>query len=626
VSVPLSSTARSADAAPSALRGVLAGWRPWALLAALCLALYLPGIASVPPLDRDESRFAQATRQMLETGDYVRIRFQDEARNKKPVGIYWLQAASVSLFGSAEGTALWPYRLPSLLGALAAVLLTFQCGRRLFGTGREGTAAALLGAGLLAACVSLQIEAHLAKTDAVLLATVVAAQGALAGIYRRHRACEPASAALAAAFWIAQGIGILIKGPIAPIVSAMTVLALAAADRDWRGWPGALRIGWGLPLALALVLPWLVAVQVATSGGFLAEAVGHDMLGKMAGGQEAHGAPPGYYLLLLLATFWPGSLFLAAAARRAWRHRAGFAERFLLAWMLPTWILFECVPTKLPHYVLPAYPALALLAGRALAAALEFSLSPRGRGRGPAEGREGEGDSASRRSLGSSTPHPDPLPQGERGKSKLAGRFDLAIAVLWAAVTLALGGAALALPFVFGTPGGVAPAGVLAAAAALAIAAVGVRDAFRGRQGPRTAVLVVAGSALLCGAVFHAVLPSLDRLWLSRGAAALVASAGGAAGSGGKPVDSVGYTEPSLVFLLGTATRFVGPEQAAADLGAGRSVLALVTDRDEAAFRAALSADGIATRPAGSVAGLDYSNGRRMTLTLYTVAEGGGRE
>jgi hypothetical protein len=147
VSGPLSSTVRSANALPSTLRGVLAGWRPWALLAALCLTLYLPGIASMPPLDRDESRFAQATRQMLETGDYVRIRFQDEARNKKPVGIYWLQAASVSLFGSAEGTTLWPYRIPSLLGALAAVLLTFQCGRRLFGTGREGTAAALLGAG-----------------------------------------------------------------------------------------------------------------------------------------------------------------------------------------------------------------------------------------------------------------------------------------------------------------------------------------------------------------------------------------------------------------------------------------------------------------------------------------------
>src|SRR6516162_8767255 len=72
--------------------GGLSGIRPYALLCILCLILYLPGLATIPPLDRDEARFAQATRQMLETGDFVRIRFQDEARNKKPIGIYWLQA------------------------------------------------------------------------------------------------------------------------------------------------------------------------------------------------------------------------------------------------------------------------------------------------------------------------------------------------------------------------------------------------------------------------------------------------------------------------------------------------------------------------------------------------------
>ncbi|HEX3952380.1 MAG TPA: glycosyl transferase, partial [Stellaceae bacterium] len=76
----------------------------------------MPGISTIPPLDRDEARFTQATRQMLETGDFLRIRFQDEARNKKPAGIYWLQAAAVSAFSSAESTAIWPYRLPSLLG------------------------------------------------------------------------------------------------------------------------------------------------------------------------------------------------------------------------------------------------------------------------------------------------------------------------------------------------------------------------------------------------------------------------------------------------------------------------------------------------------------------------------
>src|SRR5256884_7141546 len=106
----------------------LSGWRPYALLAALCFALYLPGIAAIPPLDRDEARFAQATRQMLETGDFIRIRFQDEARNKKPVGVYWLQAAAVATFSTPESSSIWPYRLPSALAATAAVLLTFAIG------------------------------------------------------------------------------------------------------------------------------------------------------------------------------------------------------------------------------------------------------------------------------------------------------------------------------------------------------------------------------------------------------------------------------------------------------------------------------------------------------------------
>src|SRR5271170_6643021 len=108
-----------------------AGWRPYALLAVLCLALYLLGMTAIPVLDRDEARFAQATRQMLETGDFLRIRFLNEARNRKPAGIYWLQAAAVRLFSDPEATAIWPYRLPSLIGAGLAVLLTFGVGRRL---------------------------------------------------------------------------------------------------------------------------------------------------------------------------------------------------------------------------------------------------------------------------------------------------------------------------------------------------------------------------------------------------------------------------------------------------------------------------------------------------------------
>ena len=180
--------------------GWLNGIRPYALLCLLCLILYAPGLAAIPPLDRDEARFAQATRQMLETGDFVRIRFQDEARNKKPIGIYWLQAAAVAAFSTPESTAIWPYRLPSALAATLAVLLTFGFGARLFGSRPAGFIAAVL----TASAFGVVVEAHLAKTDAALLAAVVAGQGALGLVYIATRTGRRAGWPLPLLFWLAE--------------------------------------------------------------------------------------------------------------------------------------------------------------------------------------------------------------------------------------------------------------------------------------------------------------------------------------------------------------------------------------------------------------------------------------
>src|SRR5262249_44668579 len=106
----------------SASHGRAAAW-----LVFVCLVTFLPGFFTIPPVDRDEARFAQATKQMIETGNYVAIRFQDESRYKMPVGIYWLQAGFVR-FGEAVGvprahTRIWLYRFPSLIGAIGAVLM-----------------------------------------------------------------------------------------------------------------------------------------------------------------------------------------------------------------------------------------------------------------------------------------------------------------------------------------------------------------------------------------------------------------------------------------------------------------------------------------------------------------------
>ncbi len=542
----------TATAASDFLERWSQGWRPWALLVLFCLGLYLPGIAAVPVLDRDEARFTQATRQMLETGDFIGIRFQDEARNKKPAGIYWLQAAVVGTLSNPESTSIWPYRLPSLLGALAAVLFSFGFGARLV-----GRRAALLGAGLLAGCLSLVVEAHIAKTDAVLLATVVAAQGALSAI--RLREAPPAR--FAVIFWIAQAVGILVKGPITPLVSLLTIGALFLADRR-AGWLRGLRFAWGVPLLLLLVLPWVVAITVATSGGFFGEAVGHDMLGKVAGAQEAHGAWPGAYLLLLPATFWPGSLLLVPAVVLAWRHRRERETQFLLAWLLPFWIVMELVPTKLPHYVLPAYPALALLAGWALVE----------------------------------------LPDIRR---RWPG---LLLAGVWTILGIGLSAAFILLPLRLGE--GAAPA---LGAAALALLVLGTL-ALRWRTRVTGPVALGLLALVTYGAAFQFLLPSLDRIWLSREAAALVASYKPPREA---PLVSVGYSEPSLVFMTGTRTRFLSPAEAALYVTAARGAVALVSDRDAQAFREALASHGFAPREIGSVSGINYSNGRRVTLTLY---------
>ena len=291
------------------------GSRPYLLLACFSVALFLPGIAALPVLDRDEARFAQATRQMVETGDYLRIRFQDEARNRKPAGIYWLQAASVEAFSGPESTAIWPYRLPSFFGALVAVLLTFGLGKSLV-----GPTPALLGAILLASTLELCAEAHIAKTDAALLAAIVAAQGALGAIYAAARSGRTARWQWALLFWAAQGIDILLKGPIAPGLALLTAASLAIADRDAR-WLKGLRPHWGIPVVLVIAGPWYAAIELATRGGFFAESIGHDLIDKLGGAQESHGAPPLSHLGMLLIGFWPASLFLGLALVHAWRDR-----------------------------------------------------------------------------------------------------------------------------------------------------------------------------------------------------------------------------------------------------------------------------------------------------------------
>src|SRR5262249_7971899 len=132
------------------------------------------------------------------------------------------------------------------------------------------------------------------------------------------------------------------------------------------GWLLTLKPLAGIVWLALLVLPWFIAIIGRSGDAFLAESVGADLLSKISAGQESHGAPPGYYFVLFWVSFWPGATLAALAAPAVWRARRGPAVKFLLAWLVPSWLVFELVVTKLPHYVLPLYPAIAILLAGAI--------------------------------------------------------------------------------------------------------------------------------------------------------------------------------------------------------------------------------------------------------------------
>lgn len=529
----------------------------------LCgLLLFLPGFFNIPPIDRDEARFAQATKQMVETGDFVDIRFQDEVRYKKPVGIYWLQSAAVET-ASALGLPraqlrIWIYRIPSLIGAIGAVLLTYWTALA-FLTRRGAVLAALI----LGSSVLLGVEARLAKTDAMLLLTVVAAMGAMARVYLSwQRGEDPAHPPWShpAIFWTALAGGILLKGPLILMFVGLTIATLAIFDRS-ANWLWRLRPVWGLMWMLVLVLPWFVAIFWRAGDAFFADSIGGDMLSKLSA-QESHGAPPGVYLVLFWITFWPGAPLAAMAAPAVWRARREPGAQYLLAWLIPSWIVFELVLTKLPHYVLPLYPAIAILTIGAL----------------------------ERRVLSRSW-----LRRGAAWWFAIPALTSL-IAVI-GAVTVTRQPVFLAWPFV-------------AAALIFGLFAWWLYDDNRAE---RSVMNAVVAAMFLAFAIYGIMVPALTPLFPS----AEVARALRNVVCVGPKAAAAGFTEPSLVFMTGTSTQLTDGSGAADFLGQGSCRFALVEARSERAFAQRAEAIGLRYNVATRVEGYNISQGRAISIAIF---------
>ncbi|MBO0716533.1 MAG: glycosyltransferase family 39 protein [Rhizobiales bacterium] len=536
--------------------------RAAAMLVLISLIAFLPGIFQIPPVDRDEAYFAQATKQMIETGDYVDIRYQDDVRYRKPVGIYWLQAGVVNL-ASALGltnaqTSIWLYRLPSLVGAIGAVLATYWCA--LVFLSRRG---ALLAALMLMSSSILGVEGRLAKTDAVLLFTVVTTMAVLARVYMAPRRGDAqAGVGQLAIFWTALAVGILIKGPMIVMVVGLAAATLAVLDRSAR-WLLALRPLPGLLWLFILVLPWFIAIYARVGTQFLIGSVGEDMLAKVASPQETHGAPPGLYLILFFVTFFPASILAGLAAPAVWAVRREAAARFLLAWVVPSWIVFEAIITKLPHYVLPLYPAIAILT----AGAVESKV--------------------------------------------LSQRLWLVRGVMWwflvpvivsivavvTAIIIQRDLALLAWPF-------------FAAAIVCGLFAWQLYD----QEGAERAFTrAVEGAVLMAIGIYAIVVPSLEPAFPSVTLAEILREAPCA-----DPLAaSAGYEEPSLVFLAGTKTRLTDAAGAADFLLPGGCRFAFVEARQQRAFALRAEAIGLRYNRGPLVEGYDISIGKPVSIAVF---------
>ena len=305
------------------------------------------------------------------------------------------------------------------------------------------------------------------------------------------------------------------------------------------------------------VLPWFAAIGLATHGAFFQDAVGGDLARKLSSGDDAHGAPPGLHLLLLPLLAFPSSFAAVLAVPAAWRQRAEPGTRFLLAWLIPAWLVFEAVPTKLPHYTMPLYPAVFLLGAQAV---LGVAAAP-------------------------------------RWQRFIAGAgVRLAGAVLIAGV--------LVLPAVLHQPMWL---GVPSAAAAALVMALATQT--------KRPLPALAAAPLFMLALLGWELPQAQPLWIAPSVERILVSAGLAGGRLG----AVGFHEPSLMLLAGTSTAMLatGADGAAA-LADGKVESLLVSDRDQKAFSAAASGLGLRPIKIGEIRGFNYSRGRWVDLTVLT--------
>lgn len=345
------------------------GW-PALLLGAFLM--FTAGTGLLPLMDRDEPRFAEASREMLESGNWIVPHLNGRYRFDKPPMIYWLQAGCIVLLGPSELAV----RLPSAICATLTAGLLALWGRRLAGD-RAGMTAALIWV----TCPQAFVHAHLAVADMVMVFffTLSCWSG-----WELHQAGKDKTAVRIwhRVFFVSLALGFLAKGPVAWL-AALPAILLAWGRLDTPSEPPSpwrqARLWWtGGLLAFGLVALWGIPALVDTQGEFFQVGIGKHVVARSVGVLEGHGLKGlrGYlgslpfYPLMLMVGFLPWSPWLV---RSLWKRRSSGPlspiDRYLATSVLGVFVVFTLIRTKLPHYTLPAFPLIALWLGKTIAGA-----------------------------------------------------------------------------------------------------------------------------------------------------------------------------------------------------------------------------------------------------------------
>lgn len=333
--------------------------RPALAIFAFSLLLFCSGTWILPLVDRDEPRFAEATREMLQRGDYIVPWFNGDYRFDKPPLIYWAEMPCYRLLGENEFSA----RLPSALFAAGTTVLVFFWARRL-----ARPQAAFSAAIIFATSLQMLIHARLAVADMPMIFFSTAA------MWSGWEWSRPEANNARRWWWVfcaSLAFGFLAKGPVAWLPVGGLLLSRVFRPRAFIfSWPG---FATGILLMLGIVAVWGVPAIVATNGEFLKVGIGHHVIFRSFGVIDSHGASGWtgwllslpFYLAAFFFSFFPWAFRVPTALRNWWPARgADTCGLYLLTQAGLIFLVFSLVRTKLPHYTLPAFPAIAIWLAR----------------------------------------------------------------------------------------------------------------------------------------------------------------------------------------------------------------------------------------------------------------------